>query len=317
MKAAYIESFATHGNVKVGHLQEPKPEENEVCIAVEYAGVNPVDAKIAEGLLQTRMPHRFPIILGWDASGTIHSFGRNVKGWSLGDKVYAYCRKPVIQYGSFAEYITLPAENVALIPQNLTLLEAASIPLSGLTAWQSLFEKAQLKPDETVLIHGGAGGVGSFAIQWAKFSDSLVITTVKEEKKEYVKHLGADEIIDYEKTDFVKHIREIHPFGIEVVFDTIGKTIYTRSFEVLRQGGRIVSLLEQPNLALAEKFQVKAEYHFVEPSGHELREIAQLFEHGKAIVPKIEVMDLDDAAKAIDLIRQGHTTGKIVLKIQS
>ena len=299
----------------MGDLPAPEPSEDEVCIGVEYAGVNPVDGKIAQGLLKERISHQFPLILGWEASGSVHSLGKNVRDLSVGDKVYTYCRKPTVQYGSFAEYLTVSAQHVALVPKNLSMAEAAAIPLAGLTAWQSLFERAQLGPDETVLIHGGGGGVGSFAIQWAKYSDSFVITTVSKEKFEYVKRLGADEVIDYKKVDFVRYLRETHPFGIEVVLDTLGNAIYKKSFEVLKQGGRILSLLEQPDLVRSEKFKVKAGYHFVEPSGHQLKEIAQIFEHGRAIPPKIEIMKLEDAPKAIDTIKQGHTTGKIVLQI--
>ncbi len=315
MKAVYIESFAPQGNIKVGQLPKPEPGEGEVSIAVEYAGVNPVDGKVAQGLLKERLPHQFPLILGWEASGSVHSLGKNATGVSIGDKIYTYCRKPTVQHGSFAQYLTVLASDIAIVPQSLSMAEAAAVPLSGLTAWQSLFEKAHLKPDEKILIHAGGGGVGSFAIQWAKFSGAYVIVTASKEKEKYVKQLGADEVIDYRNVNFVDEIRKNHPFGIEVVFDTLGKDIYTKSFEVLKQGGRLVSLLEAPNTTLAEKFQVEASYHFVYPSGQSLRAIAKLFDQGKVVPPKIQVFKLDEAILAIEEIRKGHTSGKIVLKI--
>ncbi|HSX26255.1 MAG TPA: NADP-dependent oxidoreductase [Chlamydiales bacterium] len=316
MKAAYIESFASKGNIKVGQISTPKPEEGEVCIAVAYAGVNPADAKVAEGLFQSRVPHRFPLILGWEASGTVHSLGNHVTSLKVGDQVYTYCRKPLLQWGSWAEYLCFTAEHVALMPKNLSMAEAAAVPLAGLTAWQALFEKTNLKPGEHLLVHGGGGGVGGFAIQWAKVHGAKVITTASQAKFDYVKQLGADEIIDYQNTNFVDQIRKTHPSGIDVVFDTIGGSVYKQSFEVLKPGGRIVSIREQPDLDLAAHFKIRAEYLFVHANGKQLREITKLFESGKATPPKIHQYPLDQAPRAIDEIKKGNTLGKIVLKVQ-
>jgi NADPH2:quinone reductase len=316
MKAVYIETFAPQGNIKVGQIPAPQPGEGEICIAVSYAGVNPADAKIAEGLFQSRIPHQFPLILGWEASGTVHALGEQVTSLSIGDKVYVYCRKPILQWGSWAEYLIFPAEDVALMPKNLSMAESAAVPLAGLTAWQALFERANLKSGEYILVHGGGGGVGGFAIQWAKSHGSKVITTASASKFAYVKQRGADEVIDYQKISFVDHIRKSHPSGIDVVFDTLGGSVYKQSFEVLKPGGRIVSILEQPNSDLAERFKVRAEYMLVHPSGKQLREIAQLFELGRAKPPNIQEFPLDQASQAISEIKKGHTVGKIVLKVQ-
>lgn len=317
MKAVFIESFAPQGNIQVGQVPTPKPGKGEICIAVAYAGVNPADAKVAEGLFQSRVPHQFPLILGWEASGRVHSLGKNVTSFKIGDKVYVYCRKSILQWGSWAEYLIFPAEHVALMPNNLSMAEAAVVPLAGLTAWQALFEKTNLKSGQQILIHGGAGGVGGFAIQWAKNCGARVITTASSSKFEYVKDFGADEIIDYQNVNFVDYIRKAHPSGIDVVFDTIGGTVYQQSFEILKPGGSIVSIREQPDLALAAQFKVRAEYLFVQPNGKELREIAKLFELGKAKPPKIQEFPLDQAAFAIEAIRKGHTAGKIVLNIHA
>ncbi|HUD01918.1 MAG TPA: NADP-dependent oxidoreductase [Rhabdochlamydiaceae bacterium] len=317
MKAAYIEIFAPEGNVKVGQIPTPEPGDGEVCIAVSYAGVNPADAKIAQGLFQSRMPHQFPLILGWEASGTVHSMGKHAASLNKGDKVYLYCRKPIAQWGSWAEYLIFPAEHIAVMPKNLSMAQAAAVPLAGLTAWQALFEKANLKSGEQILIHGGGGGVGGFAIQWAKCCGAKVLTTASSSKFEYVKSLHADEIIDYRKTNFVDQIRKSHPSGIDVVFDTIGGSVYKQSFEVLKPGGRIVSTLEQPDADLATRFKVRAEFLFVQPNGKQLREIAELFELGKAKPPKIQEFSLDQASQALNEINKGHTTGKIVLKVQN
>jgi NADPH:quinone reductase-like Zn-dependent oxidoreductase len=315
MKAAYIDAFASSGNIKVGQLSLSQPRKGEVCIAVAYAGVNPVDGKIAEGALSSRMPHQFPLILGWEASGTVYSLGEGVTSFQKGDKVYAYCKKPVVQEGTWAEYVTVSADHVALAPSNISMAEAAGVPLAGLTAWQALFDKVQLKAGEHALIHGGGGGVGGFAIQWAKFCGALVIATASSAKTDYVKRLGADAVIDYQKGNFVDGVRSAHPKGIDVVFDTIGGSVYKQSFEVLKAGGRIVSILEQPDPELVRKFSVRAEYLFVAPNGKQLKEIARLFELGKVRPPVVQQMTLDQAPLAVDAIREGHTMGKIVLRV--
>lgn len=314
MKAAYIESF--NSNLKIGNLSDPVPLDKEVCIAVEYAGVNPVDAKIASGLLKSKLPHEFPLVLGWDVSGRIHSVGKDVTTLNIGDPVYSYCRKPIVQWGCWAEFVTYPEEYVALKPKSLSMKEAAAIPLAGLTAWQALFEKVSLKPDETVLIHAGGGGVGSFAIQLAKYCGATpIITTVSSSKMDYVRSLGADEVINYKSKDFVEEIRQAHPFGIDTVFDTVGKSVYKKSFNLLKPGGRIVSLLEQPDEALQKSFGVEAHYLFVSPNAKELDRIAKIFDKGLAVVPEIQEFNLEQAPLALNDIREGHTKGKIVLKI--
>lgn len=317
MKAVYIESFASHGNIKVGEVASPEVQSGEVGIVVAYAGVNPADAKIAEGLFQSRMPHQFPLILGWEASGTVDTVGEGVSSLKRGDRVYVYCRKPILQWGSWAEYLTFSAEHGALVPENLSLAQAAGVPLAGLTAWQALFDKANLRAGEVVLIHGGGGGVGSFAIQWAKLHGSFVITTASAPKFEYVKFLGADKTIDYQKHNFVEQIRHSYPSGIDVVFDTIGGSVYRQSYEVLKPGGRIVSLREQPDLDLSQKFNVRAKYLFVFPNGKQLQTITELFELGKAKPPIVHQIPLNQAAVAIEEIKKGHTTGKIVLQVMS
>lgn len=315
MKAVYIESFASQGNIKIGEVPRPQVGEGEVGIVVAYAGVNPADAKVAEGLFQSRLPHRFPLILGWEASGIVDAVGKGVTSLKKGDRVYVYCRKPTLQWGSWAEYLTFSAEHGALVPKNLSLAQAAGVPLASLTAWQALFDKTNLQPGEQVLIHGGGGGVGSFAIQWAKLHGASVITTASASKFEYVKQLGADEVIDYQKHPFVDQMRRSHPSGIDVVFDTIGGAVYQQSYEVLKPGGRIVSLREQPDLDRSRKFKVRAEYLFVFPNGKQLQAITQLFEEGKAKPPIVHQMPLDQALLAIEEIKKGHTTGKIVLQV--
>lgn len=315
MKAIILEEFGGPDQLKLSNIPIPDPKPDEVQIKIAYTAVNPVDWKIRMGLLQKRMPHEFPIIPGWDASGTISAIGSNIKAFKIGDEVFAYCRKSKIQWGTYAEYICVPADFVAFKPKNITLAQAAAIPLAGLTAWQAIFDIGELKKSQTILIHAGAGGVGSLAIQLAKNAGATIITTATESKHEYVKSLGASVVIDYQKENFVTKIKELNPAGIDIVFDTIGGQTQKDSYAVLKSGGHLVSIIEPPDQQLAQQARVKANYLFVSPNGRELQQIADLISTKKVIPPQIEEMPLEKAAEAQEKNREGHVQGKIVLKI--
>ncbi len=315
MKAMILGEFGGIDQLKLIDLVAPIPRFDEVQIKIAYTAVNPVDWKIRLGLLQNHIPHEFPIILGWDAAGILSEIGKNVQTFKKGDEVFAYCRQPKIHWGTYAEYICVPAHYLALKPKNISFAQAAAIPLAGLTAWQSLFDFAHLKKGESILIHAGAGGVGSLAIQFAKNIGARVYTTASESHQDYVKQLGADIIIDYQKSAFTDKIKNLEPQGVDVVFDTIGKQTYRDSFQVLKPGGRLVSILEQPDQKLAEQTKVHAYYVFVSPNGEELQHIADLIQAKKIQPPKIEEMPLEKAGEAQEKNREGHTEGKIVLKI--
>lgn len=310
-----IDSFGGPDKIKLAEVAINPPDDHEIQIRILYAAVNPVDYKIREGLLKDRMPYTFPIILGWDASGKVSSVGKKVKNFRLGDEVYAYCRKSIIHDGTYAEFINVDADHVAFKPKTLNFAEAASIPLAGLTAWQALFDCAKIKKGETVLIHAGAGGVGSLAIQFARVIDTKIYSTASVSNFSYVKGLGAHEVIDYKNEDFVEKIRNLHPDGIDVVFDTVGGSTTTESLEVVKPGGRIVSLLETINPEIADKYKVEATYLFVSPNGQELKQIASLVDTGKVQAPRIEEMQLNDAGEAQEKLKKGIGGGKIVLKI--
>lgn len=316
MKAIVIESFGGVEKLKMSHVPVHPPEDHEIQIQIFYAAVNPVDWKIREGMLKNRITHEFPIILGWDAAGKVSAIGKNVKNFKLGDEVYTYCRKPTIQWGTYAEFVNVDEEDVALKPKKLTFAEAAAIPLVGLTAWQALFDSAKLKQGETILIHGGAGGVGSLAIQFAKIAGAIVLTTSSDANFPYVESLGAKVVIDYKKENFVEKIRSLYPEGIDVVFDTVGgKTLY-ESVKVLKRGGRIVSILDQISEEVMKKYDIYATYVFVRPNGAQLKHIADLIDQRKVRPPKIEEMDLKDAGLAQEKQREGTGGGKIVLKVK-
>lgn len=315
MKAIILEGFGGIEKLKSGYVTKPEPESGEVQIKIQYAAVNPVDWKIRLGLLENRIPHDFPIVPGWDAAGVVSSVGKNVKGFQAGDEVFAYCRKPTIKWGTYCEYICVPADYLAFKPKNISFAQAAAIPLAGLTAWQSLFDIAKLKKGETILIHAGAGGVGSLAIQFAKNCGAYVYATATESKHDYVKQLGADVVIDYKKLRFQEKIAKDHPEGIDVVFDTVGGETLRESYQILKPGGRLVGIVEVPDQALGERLNIKTDYLFVSPNGKELQQIADLITNRKVLPIQIQEMPLEKAAEAQEINEKGHVAGKIVLKV--
>jgi len=317
MKAMLINSFGGVEQLKLADVPIPTPRADEVLIEIAYTSVNPVEWKIREGMLNDILPHEFPIILGWDAAGTISAMGNKVTAFKSGDKVYAYCRKPTVHNGTYAEFITMDATAVAPMPSNLSFAEAATIPLTGLTAWQALFDFAQLQTGDKLLIHAGSGGVGSLAIQFAKHCGATVYTTASRKNHDYVRELGADVAIDYTAENFVDVIKTAEPAGIDVVFDTMGATVQENSFQVLRKGGTLVSIVTPPAAQTAEQYQVKAGFVFVSPNGKQLRQIAELIEEGAVRPANIaEELPLENAAIAQEKSRAHHIRGKIVLKIQ-
>lgn len=315
MKAIIMRDFGEASQLKMEEVEVPIPGPEEVQIQIAYTAVNPVDWKIRTGLLQSRLPHQFPIVPGWDATGIVTAIGENVTQFQVGDDVFAYCRKPVVQWGTYAEYICYLAQDVAFKPANLSFAQAAAIPLAGLTAWQALFDAAHLKQQEKVLIQAGAGGVGSLAIQFAKLAGAYVITTASQQNHEYVKSLGADVIIDYRTQSTKDEIKKVAPDGLDVVFDTLGGETLKESFSYLKPQGRLVSIVEPPSQELAAKFNVHAQHVFVSPNGPELQHISDLIQAGQVHPIPVKEMPLEKAAEAQELNRQGHTQGKIVLRV--
>lgn len=310
MKAIVIEEFGGSGKLLLKEMPKPIVEDHEVLIKVAFAGVNPVDWKITEGYLKERLPYEFPIILGWDASGTIVEVGKNVKNLKAGDEVFAYVRKPLLKWGAYAEYVSFDAKDVAKKPHGISFAEAAALPLVSLTAWQSIFDAAHLKKGETILIHGASGGVGSMAVQFAKNAGATVMATASSKKHDYVKKLGADLVIDYKKENFNDRVKDV-----DVVFDCVGGETFKKSLACLKKCGRIVSILEHMDPAEAKKRGIEAYYVFVSPNGNQLKTIAQLIDQKKVVPPHVEEMPLKDASLALTKLRAGEVLGKLVLRI--
>jgi len=318
------------------HLAEmPTPEigENEVLAEIHAASINPVDFKIRDGKVKLLVNYKMPLILGNDFSGVVAKVGAKVTRFKVGDEIYARPRKSKI--GTFAEYIAVHEDDIALKPKNLSFEEAASIPLVGLTTYQALADILQLQKGQKILIQAGAGGVGTFAIQLAKLMGAFVATTASEAGTNLVKSLGADEIINYKTEKFEEILK-----NYDAVFDTLGGENLKKSFEVIKSGGKIVSVSGLPNArfgkaygsglfktllfsavshkltALEKKHHVQYTFLFMKPSGEQLRIIADFIETGK-IKPIIDrVIPFEDTQKAMEYAESGRAKGKIVVKIR-
>ncbi len=315
MKAIGIRHFGGVETLEKLELPQPQPGPHEVLLRIHAAGVNPVDWKIREGLFQGRMPHAFPIVLGWDAAGTIEAVGEKAYYTSVGEAVFAYCRKEILPDGTYGDLIVLRHQHLAPKPRNLSFEEAAVLPLSGLTAYQCLFEALKLKAGEKILIHAGAGGVGGYAIQMAKGVGAHVITTSSAAHHDYLAKLGVDEVIDYTRSPFVEALRRAHPQGLDAVFDTIGGQTQLDSAEVLRPGGRLVSILAIKEDYFRQK-GLEPHYVFVRPDAEQLLKIRDMAEQGSLQVKLAKTFPLEQAAQAQELIQRGHTEGKIALQVQ-
>jgi NADPH2:quinone reductase len=316
MRAMVMDRFGGSEVLHMADVPVPKPLENEVLIQVAYAAVNPIDWKIREGLFKDALPYQFPLIPGWDMSGIVIAVGAEVTLYKPNDRVYAYCRKPIEQMGAYAEFLTLPENIVARMPKNLGFRDAAAIPLCALTAWQALFDLAQLQANETVLIHAGAGGVGSFAIQLARNAGAGVITTASLRNHDLVRSLGAMHVIDYSREDFVAATRAVVAQGVDVALDLLGGEIQEKSMAALKPGGRLVSALALASAESAARHKVTALQVRAAPNTPQLSELASQFDDGRLKVPTLREYDLKDAAAAQSLSQTGHVQGKIVLKVK-
>lgn len=308
MKAVRIHTYGGVETLRYEDAPRPEPAADEVLIAVHAAGINPVDWKIREGHLGED-EQRIPLILGWDVSGVVESVGSDVTAFEVGDEVYS--RPEITKPGAYAEYIAVSASEVAHKPKTLDHWEAAGVPLAGLTAFQALFEHAELKRDERVLIHAGAGGVGHFAIQLARDAGAYVIATGSAGSQDLIKRLGADEFVDYTAARFEEVVGKV-----DVVFDTVGRETTDRSFDVLDRGGRLVSVAGQPDAERAEREGITASWFMVQPNAEQLTKLAGLIDGGQVDVVIAETFPLAEVAAAHERSAEGHVHGKLVLKVR-
>ncbi len=313
MKGIVFEEFGGPDKLRMDELAVPLPAGGEIQIRVSYAGVNPLDWKVREGLARGWHPHTLPIVPGFDCAGTVSLIGPGVTDFAVGDRVYAYIKKKTIQWGTYAQFATCDSSQAAPIPKNLTMAEAASLPVVALTAWQAVMERAPVKSGQTALIHAGAGGCGGIAIQLAKASGATVFTTASGKNHNYVRKLGADRAIDYTKEDFTSILQE-EAGGADLVLVT-ADGIEKKSFQALKEGGTLVSIVNEPDQKEAAARSVTASFISVEPNGSQLRTLTALIEGGQVGPLEVIEMRIDDAAQAHTESQSGHVRGKIVLKI--
>ncbi|MGM0549048.1 MAG: NADP-dependent oxidoreductase [Bacillota bacterium] len=312
MKAIVIDQYGDREKLKVREIEKPKPKADEVLIEVHSASVNPIDWKLREGYLKEMFAFDFPIILGWDASGIVKEKGNKVESLKIGDQVFV--RPELTNRGTYAEYTTAKENLVAKIPDNISFKQAAAVPLAGLTAYQCLTDVGNLEKNDKVLIHAGAGGVGSFGIQIAKNLGAYVATTGSTKNVEFLESLGADEVIDYTKADFAEILADY-----DLVVDTLGGEIQTKSLGILKKGGKLVSIVEEPDPQLVKEKEVEATLHWLIPDGDQLAILADMMEKEKlkAIVGSefpFSEKGLKDAHK---LSESHHARGKIIINVKS
>ncbi|MCY1236314.1 Zinc-type alcohol dehydrogenase-like protein [compost metagenome] len=332
MKAFIIDRYEKKEAGRIAEMPEPELRDDDVLIQIHAASINALDSKIKSGEFKLILPYRFPLILGNDLAGTVVRVGARVRSFKPGDEVYA--RPDDDRIGTFAEFIAVKESSLALKPKNLSMVEAASVPLVALTAWQVLVETAQLKKGQKVLIHAGSGGVGTIAIQLAKHLGAFVATTTSTANVAWVKALGADVVIDYKQQDFATVLRDY-----DVVLNSLGNGELNKSLQVLKPGGHLISISGPPTPAFAiarglawplrqvlrllsfgirhkaKKNGGHYSFVFMRADGAQLREITALIESG-AIRPVVDkVFPFQDTHKALAYVDSGRAKGKVVVQV--
>jgi alcohol dehydrogenase len=313
MKAIQIKKYGSNDVVEVNETASaPSLSSGKILVNIKASGVNPVDWKVREGYMQQIMPLQFPSTLGMDFSGVVKQVEEDAHSdFKQGDEVYGQASIFSGGSGAFAELALASKDSIAHKPKTLNYLEAAALPLVGVSAWQALVEHIRLSKDKKVLVQGGAGGIGSIAIQLAKHLGAFVATTVSTDDKQFVQELGADQVIDY-KTENFEDI--VHDY--DAVFDTVSGDTYKRSFKVLKKGsGMIVSTLEQPNSELMNQYGIKAVFLFSQVNRQRLTRLAEWIDQNNIRVNIDKTFSLDEADKALDYQKEGHPRGKLVLTI--
>ena len=334
MKAYIVKKYGKKEKLHLTDVSEPIVKENEVLVQIHAAGVNQLDTKIKIGEFKLFLPYKTPFINGHDMAGTVVKVGSAIKDFKIGDEVYS--RVGDYRIGTFAKYISVNKNDLALKPKNLSMIEAASIPLVGLTAWQALVEMGKIKKGQKVFIQAGSGGVGTFAIQLAKHLGAYVATTTSTENVEWVKSLGADVLIDYKKEDFETTLKDYDL----VIHSNRDPKVLEASFRILKQGGHLISLVGPPTPEFAQeiglawhlkfitklisskarkkakKLKVNFRFLFMRAEGNQLREITKLIEGGiiKPVIDK--VFPFEQTNEAMAYVETGRVKGKVVVKVK-
>ncbi|KQW98977.1 NADP-dependent oxidoreductase [Flavobacterium sp. Root420] len=333
MKAFTINKYSKNVGLQLAEVPEPEVKDNDVLVEVHAAGVNLLDSKIKTGEFKLILPYKLPLILGHDVAGVITKVGKNIKKFKVGDEVYA--RTADHRIGTFAEFISIDERDVALKPRNISMEEAASIPLVALTAWQVLVERAQIKKGQEVFIQAGSGGVGTIAIQLAKYLGATVATTASAKSFDLLNDLGADVIIDYKNSDFENRLS-----NYDVVLNSQDQKTLEKSLKILKSGGKLISISGPPTPDFAKEIKapwfvkiilslissgirkkaknknVDYSFLFMKANGQQLSEITSLIE-AKVIKPVIDkIFPFDKTSEALLYVESGHAKGKVVIKIK-
>ena len=326
MKALQITKYGDlKDSLKFAEIDKPEISDSEILIAVKAAALNPIDYKLVQGHLKDMLQLDLPAGIGYDVSGEIVEIGSGVKDFEVGDEVFS--RVPQEYMGTVAEFVAVDSKVVAHKPENVTFEKAASLPLTGLTAIQAL-EKVDLKKDDRILIHAGSGGVGSFAVQYAKAKGAIVYTTTSSTNLDWVKALGADRVIDYKNEDY-KEVAN----NLDIVFDTLGNDYTFEAFDIIKKGGRVTTIVGPPDAESAKEMGMKnyempeklnklieeksAKYRhtWMQPNAGQLKEIKEMVED-RTIRPIIDlVYSFEDAVKAFEYLATGRAQGKVIVSL--
>lgn len=333
MKAFVINKYSKNGSLQLTEMNVPEVKENDILVDIHAAGVNLLDSKIKTGEFKLILPYKLPLILGHDVAGVIIKVGKNVKKFKVGDEVYARVRDHRI--GTFAEFIAINEADAALKPKNISMEEAASIPLVALTAWQVLVEKAKIKKGEKVFIQAGSGGVGTIAIQLAKHLGATVATTASAKSFDLLEKLGADIVIDYKNSDFENRLS-----NYDVVLNSQDKETLEKSLRILKSGGKLISISGPPTPDFAKEIKapwfvkiilsllssgirkkakvknVDYSFLFMKADGEQLNEITKLIEAGIIEPVMDKVFPFDKTNEALSYVESGRAKGKVVIKIK-
>tara|TARA_R110001583_G_scaffold33943_1_gene114529 strand:+ start:8521 stop:9450 length:930 start_codon:yes stop_codon:yes gene_type:complete len=308
MRAVRIHQYGGIDTLQLEQVETPVINADDILIKVKSSSINPVDWKIREGYLQAFIPYQLPLTLGWDVAGVVTAVGASVTDFKIGDEVFS--RPDIARNGTYADYIAVKADEVALKSSKLDFAQASALPLAGITAWQCLVDVGQLQAGQRVLIHAGAGGVGHLAIQIAKAKGAIVIATASEKNQALLTQLGADQAVDYTKGALSEQIE-----AVDLVLDTMGDEVQQASWALLKKGGMLVSVATPPSEEIAKQHEVKSAFVFIEPSRRILEALNTLVESDQ-LMPLIEHrFSLEEIADAHVQSQSGRTRGKIVIDV--
>jgi NADPH:quinone reductase-like Zn-dependent oxidoreductase len=307
MKAAQITQYGHADAIKLKSASKPKAGPGQVLIEVHASSINPADSKVREGMGKVPLP----MTLGLDVAGLVDSVGPEVTHLKAGDRVYGQAGTSAGGSGAFAEFAVAAAEQLAKMPDRLNYVEAAAVSLTGTSALQAITEHLALKPSQKILIHGGAGGIGSIAIQIARHLGGYVATTVSTEDVEFARGLGANLVIDYKKEAFEPLVSDF-----DAVFDTVGGETCARSYKVLKPGGILVSMTEAPNEALAQQLEITAILQLTRATTERLAALAKLIDAGVVTIHVDKTYRLDQVTEAFNEKENGHVRGKIAIEVR-